>query len=104
MAFQVTPTSGAGPFTYTAQLANTLGLDVGLYVAEVRALTSVGACPSDVLSAPNNENFANALVNNGTNVSSIEVPSGSCRRTTFLLRRLSDNEIVSQLSVNIDNV
>lgn len=67
-------------------------------------MSAVGSCPADVSSATNNQTFADALVNEGVNISESNVPAGSCRRTMFLIRQLSDNAIVSQKTVDIDNI
>lgn len=98
------PTSGDSPYTYTAEVDNKLGIDLGLYRAEIRGMSATGACPVDVSGATNNQAFADALVYDGVNISTTNVPTGSCRRTVFLIRRLSDNAIVSQMSVDINNV
>lgn len=104
MAFNVTPTSGTAPYTYTAEFVNRLGFDLGLYVTEFRSVTLIGSCPTDALSGPNVPGTADNLLNSGVHIAQTSVPAGECRRTVYLVRRLSDNEIVSQMSVNIDNV
>lgn len=104
MAFTVTPTSGEAPYLYEAEVINRDGIDLGLYTVEYRFVTSVGSCPASALSGTNSPGNALALLNVGSFVSQSSVAAGSCRGSVFLVRRLSDNAIISQMSVNIDNV
>ena len=104
MAFDVTPTSGEGPYTFTASYANKLGFDLGLYVTEFRTATNAGSCPLSNAVTTNTQPPADELLATGVTISSANVPSGSCRRYVNLIRRVSDGVVVSQMFVNIDNV
>lgn len=104
MAFDVTPTSGAGPYTFTASYADRLGIDLGLYAVMFTSSSSVGSCPTGGIGGSPDLVTASALYNTGTAVTIADVPSGSCRRYSTYIRRLSDNAIVSQMSAFVDNV
>ena len=104
MAFTVTPTSGTAPYLYEAEIANRIGFDLGLYITEYRFLEAVGSCPANAVVGPNSTGNAFALLNTGSFTSQSPVPAGSCRSSVFLVRRISDGTIVSQMSVDINNV
>lgn len=104
MAFDVTPTSGAGPYTFTASYVDTLGIELGLYVTEFRSTTAAGLCPGPESSGTNSPASALDLLNTGTVVLTSSVPAGSCRRFVNLVRRVSDNVIVSEMDVYVDNI
>lgn len=104
MAFDVTPTDGAGPYVLSAQYLNPQNFDLGLYVVELFSASEVGACPVPSTLGTSNSSLANGLLLSGSASHASPVPPGSCRQYVNLIRRVSDNEIVSQMEVYVDNV
>lgn len=104
MAFSVTPTAGTAPYTFTAEYANKLGFELGLYITEFRTETGIGSCPAPELIGANSATSAQTLLQTGTVVTTVSVPVGSCRNYINLVRRVSDNEIVSSMNIYIDNL
>lgn len=104
MAFDVTPTSGAGPYNFTSVIDNPALVDGVVFSAEFRGLTELDSCPLNGLDGSNNAMVASELLANGSYSASAPVGSGSCRAFTFLIRRLENNAIVSQSTVFVDNV
>ena len=103
MAFSVTPTSGAQPYTFEADLENKAKIDNDRYVMTLRSTTTVGSCPA-VGAGTNLQTGVDELIANGVYVNTQSVPDGSCRTTTL---QISDNflgVVVSSKSVNISNV
>lgn len=105
MAFDVTPTSGNAPYNFTASFLNKSAYDSGLFSVEFRQATEVGMCPVDALAGTNNAPIALELFNNEAySYSTGNVPAGSCRTYSLLIRRLSDNVVESIMSVTVDNI
>lgn len=105
MAFNIAPTSGTAPYTFTAEFSNKLGVELGLYGVELLVATSVGSCPSPPITGVNQSVNANILFNTGTFVQTGgTIASGSCRNHNLLIREISSGSIVSQLSALINNV
>ena len=105
MAFAVTPTSGEGPFTYTASFANKLGFDLGLYSLEFRGGSAVGSCPASGISGTNVVAAVNSLLETGSWLSSgTVIPPGSCRTTSLIIRLVADGSIIEESLAQINNV
>ena len=104
MAFTVAPTAGDGPYLFSATFSEANYIDNVHFGVEYRSLTNSGSCPTDGMAGPNTQNVANALLTAGTYSGSANVPAGSCRASTLLIRNLISNAVVSAMTVTIDNV
>lgn len=105
MAFDVTPTSGASPYEFTASFLNKDTFATGLYVLEYRTATSVGNCPASAMTGTSNPAAANQLLATGSYTAiGGDVPAGSCRTYGLYIRLASDNSVVSSSLVNVNNI
>lgn len=102
MALQVTPTSGAGPYTLTLDLAHKSLVEGVRYKIEARLGTNVGACV--VPGGENNSSLAAQLLNIGSYTRNTDVPVGSCASYKIDIVDMKTSEIISTQSVSIDNV
>lgn len=105
MAFAVTPTSGDGPYTVTATVANSENIDGVNYYATVGTDVGVGSCPLEGSSNLWEQFSVDLLLNTGTRTTSYpNVPAGSCRTLSLRIMRVYDNSVVAVSSASIDNV
>lgn len=102
--FDVTPTSGAAPYIFTTGLNDRYGLDVGLYSLRFYEESAVGSCPPPGTTGQARGSVASNLLNNGTATIGQTVPSGNCVTYTLVIIEGATNNIVSQASVNVDNI
>lgn len=103
MAFDVTPTSGTSPYTFTAQISDAVNIDNDRYSLLFQSTTAVGSCPP-LGSSTNVPDGVAALLATGVATDNIDVPVGSCRTYTL---RIRDNELgtyISQQNVQVSNV
>lgn len=103
MAFSVTPTSGAGPYTITAAFANKDSFNYSKYALTFSFSDGVGSCPSagvaTVLVAG-----GVSLLENGSFVHPLDVASGSCRTYTVRIRDLETESLVQAMNATVNNV
>lgn len=103
MAFQVSPTSGVGPYTFTADLLNKSSFGYGY---DLRFFTSgprSGSCPLPSETANYAPSASALLLDEGVYISSTDVSVGSCR--TYVLRIFdSSDNVVDEQFVQISNV
>ena len=104
MAFDVTPTSGAGPYTATAIINDAYLIDGVNYYAELRTSISEGVCPTQGQASPVDQAIVNQLIMDGSAVLTNLVADGSCRAYSFRLRRVDDDVVVSSSTAFVDNV
>lgn len=105
MAFTVTPTSGAAPYTFTANVEGSDLIDGVNYSATVLSTRATGSCPVEGIGNPWTPNLMASLLNSESIVSDYgTVASGDCRTTTLLIKRLHDNEVVASANTVIDNL
>lgn len=103
MAFDVTPTSGAGPYTFSAVISDPANIDGIRYSLEFYNAAATGSCPSP-LSGSMNAQAATDILNNGFWIRPQTVPSGDCRASMLLVRDLLTNTVISSVTINIDNI
>ena len=104
MAFTVTPTSGAGPYVFTAQFANKDNLFYDLYVLEVRPRTAVGSCPAPATSGTQAPGAESLLLSSDSYTTVPSVDAGSCLVSTVVIRNTVTGDIVDQASASVDNI
>lgn len=105
MAFDVTPTSGAVPYTYTSSFLNKDAFSTGFFRLELKILTQSGSCAPPGDTGTESIGGANALLANDVFVkTNNSVPIGSCSQSNLIVRDLRTNEVVSLMSVTINNV
>lgn len=102
MALNVTPTSGAEPYTLTIDLENKLSIDGITYDMAVRFSSTPGTCP--VPAGSPSQVVRAALLNQGYYVRDITVPVGSCGVYKVDIIDLATSDIISTESVSIDNL
>lgn len=104
MAFTVTPTSGASPYTFEAQFSNAINIDGIHFSLEFLRAQVSGACPTDANTYVPVAGAASALLATGTFVAVSSAPVGSCQGSRLIIRNMSTGAIVSQEEVFINNV
>lgn len=104
MAFDVTPTSGAGPYVFTVEFTNKESLFTNRYGLEIRPRTNLGSCPAPATSGTRAPGAESQVLATDSYTSITDVPSGSCLVSTIVIRNLVTNEIVSQMSVSVNNL
>lgn len=103
MAFDVTPTSGASPYEYSASFVNGKNIDDTHYVLEFRNSTAVGSCPVSG-SGADQPGVAESILATGSFVQlGNSVPSGSCRTSSLVIIDLSTGSVIDESAINIDN-
>lgn len=103
MAFDVTPTSGYGPYVFTASFANSELIDNVLYSLSFVSSVAVGSCPEHGTSTPSPQ-AANALLENGVYENPATTSSGSCRAFTLTIRNISSGNVVSTRTLQVSNI
>lgn len=104
MAFTVTPTAGAGPYTFTAVFENKESLNADLYSLEIRPRTNVGNCPTPATSGTRASGAEAQMLANNSYIATTAVPLGSCLVSTIVIRNTITDEIVSQASASVNNL
>lgn len=104
MAFDVTPTSGAGPYTFTAVFDDPTFIDGVNYSISVRSSGAVGSCPQRGSAEPFPPADIATLLNTGSVTVTFVIPAGSCRTFTLDVLRVSNNTSVANSSVSVNNV
>lgn len=104
MALDATPTSGAGPYVITWDVANKASFNTGYFTVNVRTIQSAGTCPSGVIEGGNRLPDANSLLTNDQFTFTTAVPPGSCRNFSVLIIDNRSSEVVSQQFVLISNL
>lgn len=104
MAFTVTPTAGAGPYTFTAAFENKESLNADLYSLEIRPRTNVGSCPAPATSGTRASGAESQVLQFDSYTTTNEVPAGSCLVSTIVIRNTITDEIVSQASASVNNL
>lgn len=103
VAFDVTPTSGTAPYTFTADLGAAVNIDDKRYSLLFQSTTAVGSCPP-LGSATNVPNGVDALLATGQYISNDDVPVGSCRTYTLRIRDNVLGTFIASESVQVSNV
>lgn len=105
MAFEVTPTSGAVPYTFSASFSNIESFIPNYYVLEFVTNMLSGSCPLPSTTGVSITQAVNDLLTTGVYVQSTSsVPSGNCRRFNLIIRDTKTGLVVDQASVTVDNV
>lgn len=104
MAYSVTPTSGAGPYVFTAEFSNRDHLFFDLYALEVRPRTGVGSCPAPAVSGTQAPGAESLLLASDSYTTIPSVDAGSCLVSTVVIRNTVTGDIVSQASASVDNI
>ena len=104
MAFDVTPTSGEGPYLFTADVNRKALVNGVYYKATVRSSGSTSNCPSSGNGAELSEVLVQELLKNGQVSYESSVPVGNCTTFTLRLIGMSTNVVVSQASVSVNNL
>lgn len=104
MAFAVTPTSGAGPYTLSADIDDITYIDGVHYTASVMSSILLGSCPVVGDETPLTPQQLDDIISHGNASTNVGVASGYCRTFTLALSRVSDNVVVASSSVSVDNV
>lgn len=104
MGFQVTPTVGAGPYTFTAQFSDAVNIDGIHYSLEFYRANAVGSCPANIESGTLVASASQQLLQTGSYVRDVAVAANNCQGSLLLIRDLSTGTIISQSDVYIDNV
>lgn len=102
MAFSVTPTSGAGPYILSLDLANKVLIDGVFYGLVVSFAEESGVCPSSGFMTTTT--VRNALLSSGTYTRTGDIEPGICGVYKVDVVDLSTSVIISTASVSIDNV
>lgn len=102
MALDITPTSGAEPFTLTIDLLNKFLIDGDQYRLDVRVASSVGSCTVPA-SSPQPE-ISYVLLNQGYFIRTNSVPVGNCVVYKVDIVDVATSDIISTQSVQIDNI
>lgn len=103
MAFDVTPTSGAAPYTLTASFANEESFSLGYALRFTASDDIVGTCPSPNSATSVFPSVASLLLESGSAVRSDSVPQGACRVYKLEVRS-SFGEVVDMQYVHVDNI
>ena len=104
MAFTVTPTSGASPYTLSASFDTTKYIDGVNYVASLRTSASEGSCPSIGEESPLTPTQLEVLLTTGSVVTNVGVSPGFCRAFTLTISQVSDSIVVDTSTVFVDNI
>lgn len=104
MAFDVTPTSGSTPYTFTAAFLNKESFGLGYSLRFALGIAQVGVCPLPESATAFVATASEALLNTGVYVRSTgSVPAGSCNVYRLDILDYENNVIQSEF-VNVDNV
>ena len=104
MAFDVTPTSGANPYTFTAQFTDAVNIDGVNFSLEFYRANAIGSCPTNIESGTLVASASQQLLETGTYVRDVSVAPNNCQGSLLLIRDLLTNDIISQSEVFVDNV
>ena len=105
MAFTVTPTSGASPYIIQANIDQSYLVNGVDYSAAIMSSVGVGSCPTLGTTSPMPDSLLMQVVTGiAVNSGWSTVPSGSCRTWTLTITNNSDNSIIAQSSVSVNNV
>lgn len=104
MAFTVTPTSGAGPYVFTAEFTDKASLFTDRYELEVRPRTGVGSCPSPVSTGTRAPGAEAQLLSTDSYTSAANIDIGSCMVSTIVIREIASGLIISQASAQVSNL
>lgn len=100
MAFSVSPTSGANPYTLSISFLNKSSFGLG-YSFTVAQATASSSCPAVALNQ--SALIRDALLENGVYVVTTSVANGSCQ--TFTARILNPaGEVIETQSINVSNI
>jgi hypothetical protein len=102
VAFSVTPTSGAGPFTYTSEIDNKEAFESGYYRLEFAGSTATGNCTSNPVGGSLVPDAALSLLNTDTWVRTAFVAPGTCNTAVLRIIRNNDDTIMDYLFAYID--
>ena len=103
MAFSVTPTSGAAPYFFTADIDNAFLINGVDYVATVRRSGQSGSCPPAGVGTQLDQNFVDSLINGETVSVEDSVPVGDCRAYTLRILRVDGLVEIASSTVHVDN-
>lgn len=104
MAFDVTPTSGEAPYTFTANVENATLIDGVLYSASVMYSTSSESCPLVGNSTAWSSEQVNNLIFGDSRILNQNVNPNTCRTFTLEILRVSDSTVVASSNVSISNL
>lgn len=103
MAFTVTPTSGAEPYTFNAQFSDAVNIDNVHFSLTIRSSQLVGSCPP-IGNGTDRQSAVNALLATGEYVDNEAVPAGSCRAYTAQIINKVTGDPISSETVTVSNV
>ena len=104
MAFTVTPTSGTGPYVFTAVFSAKNSLFTDKYDIEVYPRTQAGTCPVPATFGTRATNAEASLLATDSYSTTVNVQSGSCLVSTVVIRELATGTVVSQASAQVSNI
>ena len=96
--------SGSAPYVYSIGIDNKSLVNGVDYRLECRSVTSSSGCPLPATTGARYGSMENALMTTGSFTESSSVNPGSCRSVTALIKRLSDDAIISIQSFHINNI
>lgn len=103
MAFNVTPTSGATPYLFTADFENKDNFSLGNFTLYAYAISGEGVCPAPSFGGSGLPDMSQSLLNDGSyTMSSGSVPVGSCRVFNLVIKDIS-GVVIDNKTVAIDN-
>lgn len=103
MAFNVTPTSGTAPYSFTATFLNKYLLDGVNYNLLMLSTNSTVSCPA-IGSLSTVIGGASSLLSNGAFTLGASVAPGSCTSYSLIIVRVSDSFVVQRLTVSVSNL
>lgn len=105
MAFTVSPTSGAAPYTLSATVSDFVNVNGVDYVASVEGSSGVGSCPAMGVGSPLDPALVESLIS-GNSVELVigTIPTGSCRTYTLRITRVSDGVVIASSNVSVNNL
>lgn len=104
MAFDVTPSSGAGPYTLTASFANASLLDGVTYALELRASIQDVSCNTGMSEGTNQPGAVQSLLDTGSHVAEQPVNPTLCRTYSLIIRDVVNNTVIQFTNAYIDNL
>lgn len=104
MAFNVTPTGGGGPYTYTSEIADKNKFDNGYYRLEFAVLSGEEACPTGPEGGNINQEAAASLLDTDEWVREDSYATQRCWTAVLRVVRNTDNFIMDYMIASVDRI
>ena len=104
MAFDVTPTSGGGPYTYTSAITDKEKFDTGFYRLEFAISSSAESCPSSPEGGTLVSEAASSILATDEWIRQDSFTSGLCHSAILRVVRSRDNLIVDYMIASVDRI